>query len=88
MVRVKGIARGAGQTCWRPRGLGLAAFPGTQLGAPPELQGVLICKEAGKGLPQAPDGVRFSFVVSCRRAEEGRLREAEGVGQGPRLAWR
>lgn len=62
------------------------AFPGWA--RCPRVSGELIWKEAGKGLPQAPDGLRFGFILIGWRPEEGGLREAEGICQGLRLAWR
>lgn len=48
----------------------------------------LIRKQTGKGFPQVPDGLGFGLVLVHGRPEEGGLCEAEGVGQGLRLAAR
>lgn len=49
---------------------------------------LLIRKQTGKGFPQVPDGLGFGLVLVHGRPEEGGLCEAEGVGQGLRLAAR
>lgn len=48
----------------------------------------LVREQAGKGFPQVPDGLSFGLVLVHGRPEEGGLCEAEGVGQGLRLAAR